>query len=65
MKTLNELCTIAERTGIASLPLKQACARPRSAADRHPLPVPSGEFAFDSSWEALMPEASVQSNPTE
>ena len=59
MNTLNELCAIAERTGSASFPLRQACARPRSAADQQPLPVPNSESAFDSSWEAVMPEAAA------
>ncbi|MBI5792032.1 MAG: hypothetical protein HZA63_11200 [Rhodocyclales bacterium] len=63
MKTLNELCAIAERSGSASFPLRQACAHPRSAADQRPLPVPSSESAFDSSWEALMPEAAAASRP--
>ena len=62
MNTLNELCAIAERSGSASFPLLQACARPRSATDQRPLPVPSSEAAFDSSWEAVMPEA-VASRP--
>ena len=63
MNTLNELCAIAERSGSASFPLRQACARPRSAADQRPLPVPSSESAFDSSWEAVMPEAAAASRP--
>ncbi len=61
MNTLNELCVLAERTGSASLPLQQACAHPRSAADQQPLPVPNSESAFDSSWEAVMPEATAAS----
>lgn len=64
MNTLNELCTIAERSGSASFPLRQACAHPRSAADQRPLPVPSSESAFDSSWEAVMPEAAAAARPT-
>lgn len=63
MKTLNELCAIAERTGSASFPLRQACAHPRSAADQRPLPVPNSESAFDSSWEAVMPEAAAAFRP--
>ncbi len=59
MKTLNELCAIAEHSGSASFPLRQACAHPRSAADQRPLPVPNSESAFDSSWEAVMPEAAA------
>jgi hypothetical protein len=59
MNTLNELCTLAARTGSASFPLQQACAHPRSAADQQPLPVPNSESAFDSSWEAVMPEVAV------
>ena len=61
MNTLNELCVLAERTGSASFPLQQACAHPRSAADQQPLPVPNSESAFDSSWEAVMPEATAAS----
>ena len=61
MNTLNELCVLAERTGSASFPLQQACAHPRSAADQQPLPVPNSESAFDSSWEAVMPEATTAS----
>lgn len=57
MSTLNELCDLAARSGSASFPLQQACARPRSAADEAPLPAPDGEAAFDSSWEAVMPSA--------
>lgn len=64
MNTLNELCAIAERTGSASFPLRQACALPRSAADQRPLPVPHSEAAFDSSWEAVMPEAAAASRPS-
>ena len=63
MKTLNELCAIAEHSGSASFPLRQACAHPRSAADQRPLPVPNSESAFDSSWEAVMPEAAAASRP--
>ena len=63
MNTLNELCDIAERTGSASFPLRQACAHPRSAADQRPLPVPNSEAAFDSSWDAVMPEAAAASRP--
>lgn len=63
MNTLNELCTIAERTGSASFPLRQACAHPRSAADQRPLPVPNSESAFDSSWEALLPGGAAASPP--
>ncbi len=59
MKTLNELCALAERSGSASFPLLQACAHPRSAVDQNPLPVPNSESAFDSSWEAVMPEAAA------
>ena len=65
MTTLNELCAIAERTGSASFPLRQACARPRSAADQEPLPVPNSESAFDSSWDAVMPEATAATRPSE
>ena len=61
MNTLNELCAIAERSGSASFPLRQACARPRSAADLRPLPAPNSEAAFDSSREAVMPEAAAAS----
>jgi hypothetical protein len=61
MNTLNELCAIAERSGSASFPLQQACAHPRSAADQRPLPVPNRESAFDSSWEAVMPEVATAS----
>ncbi len=61
MNTLNELCVLAERTGSASFPLQQACAHPRSAADQRLLPVPNSESAFDSSWEAVMPEATAAS----
>ncbi|MDP1606767.1 MAG: hypothetical protein Q8L93_09030 [Rhodocyclaceae bacterium] len=57
MNTLNELCILADRTGSASFPLQQACAHPRSSADQRPLPVPNIESAFDSSWQAVMPEA--------
>lgn len=64
MNTLNELCALAERTGSASFPLQQACARPRSTADQSPLPVPNNESAFDSSWEALMPEAAGSRSAT-
>lgn len=64
MNTLNELCALAERTGSASFPLRQACAHPRSAADQRPLPVPNSESAFDSSWEAVMPEATAASRPS-
>lgn len=63
MNTLNDLCALAECTGSASFPLQQACAHPRSAADQRPLPVPSNESAFDSSWEAVMPEAAAASRP--
>ena len=64
MNTLNELCAIAERTGSASFPLRQACAHPRSAVDQQPLPVPNSESAFDSSWAAVMPEATTVSGPS-
>lgn len=57
MVTLNELCTIAERTGAGSASLRQACSLPRSAADMAPLPEPDGESSFDSSWEALLSAA--------
>jgi hypothetical protein len=59
MNTLNEICANAERSGSASFPLRQACARPRTAADQQPLPLPNSESAFDSSWEAVMPETAV------
>lgn len=61
MNTLNELCALADLTGSASFPLQQACARPRSVADQRPLPVPNSESAFDSSWDAVMPEATAAS----
>jgi hypothetical protein len=64
MNTLNELCALAERTGSASFPLRQACAHPRSAVDQQPLPVPNSESAFDSSWAAVMPEATAASRPS-
>lgn len=54
MVTLDELCTIAERSGTGSASLRQACSLPRSAVDMAPLPEPDGESAFDSSWEALL-----------
>lgn len=56
MPTLQELCSIAESAGSGAtpLPLRQACALPRSSADLAPLPEPDGEAAFDSSWEILL-----------
>lgn len=64
MNTLNELCVVAEQTGSASFPLQQACAHPRIAADEQLLPLPHGESAFDSSWEAIMPEALTTASPS-
>ncbi len=60
MITLNELCSIADRSGNANAALQQACALPRSTADMNPLPAPDGESGFDSSWEALLSGAPVE-----
>lgn len=54
MPTLQELCSIAERSHVAAAPLLQACASPRSVADLTPLPAAHNEAAFDSSWEVLL-----------
>lgn len=63
MVTLNDLCTIAERSGTATSQLLQACSFPRCAADMSPLPAPDGESSFDSSWEALL--SGAYGNPDE
>ncbi len=57
MHSLEHLCNQVEQTGSASFPLLQACALPRTAIDQQPLPLPDLESAFDSSWQALLPEA--------
>jgi len=53
MTTLNELCD-SMSSGEGSDLLRQACARPRTSADMLPLPRPSAEAPFDSSWETLL-----------
>ncbi len=57
MNSLDHLCALSEKTGSASFPLRQACALARTAIDQEPLPLPDLESAFDSSWQALLPEA--------
>ncbi|HEY6896661.1 MAG TPA: hypothetical protein VI279_05315 [Rhodocyclaceae bacterium] len=53
MVTLDQLCSLSEHLDGATDSLRCACAAPRSPVDLRPLPEPHGEFAFDSSWEAL------------
>jgi len=63
MLTLDNLCNLAAGSTMTSAPLRQACALPRSVADKRPLPVPGAEFAFDSSWEALYTGTDVAGEP--
>jgi hypothetical protein len=54
MVSFNELCDISARQATVNPSLREACARPRSAADETPLPEPNCASSFDSAWEALL-----------
>ena len=63
MITFDRLCRLAAERSALTVPLRQACALPRSPVDETPLPVPGAEFVFDSSWEAIFSEIDMADEP--